>query len=311
VEEDDPTPFQRTHRGGEHVRNGFTTPLNSQPLNSPSTPVVSQLPGYPFNRTSPSPQRRQLPRTPATGNTNPPRHRVSPIRSSPQRPGTSSSSTQPIAPVNGGAALAAPARGDDTRLNPEPTSSRAGSSHMVASTTLASAVGGVFNPISSSTPARPGSALVVRTSASASRTTRGSSPYKRPALTGTPLPPAIPASGVSAEGHSNGSSQSDNSTNSSGAEGANPAPAPETVDESPTLNSAARRLGRGMPLIPGAQTSGSLDPLRFTGALQVVDSRAPPPATPDRSVRQAAPETPMASSTRYGTEINSSMRHLF
>ena len=152
----------------------------------------------------------------------------------------------------------------------------------------------------------------MRTLASTSQPARGERPNE-PA----PAPPTISAAGPSTEGHDSGSSQSSNGTNSGGAEGANQAPAPasvETVAESPVPDRATVLLVRGMPQVPRAQPLGALDPFRFTGALHRPGSRAnptPTPATPDSSVRQAAPETPMASSTRYGTEINHSMRHLY
>jgi hypothetical protein len=58
---------------------------------------------------------------------------------------------------------------------------------------------------------------------------------------------------------------------------------------------------------------GALDPLQFTGGPRAVSVQANPtltPPSPDRS-GQAAPETPMAGSTRYGTEIKPYMRNLY
>ena len=280
--EEDPASFQKT------VLSRFTTPPNLPPANAPSTPALVSRPDYPFNRGSPSPQQRQQRRTPATGEL---RHRVpSPAR----RPETT------------------------IRRTPEPTSSSAGPSHMVASGTLASAVGGIFNPPSSSTPARPvPSSLLVRTSAATSRLARGARPYERPPATApSPPPPAISTVGPATEGHDSGESQSSNSTDSGGAGGANQAPAPEHVEmvtEPPTPNRATSRPGHGMPPIPGAQPLDPLDPLRFTGTIQRRGGRVNPPnsTTPNSRVRQVAPETPMASPTRYGTEINPSMRHLY
>lgn len=311
--------FQRTALRNEP--GGFTTPPNPQPENTPSTPTLVSRPDYPFNRGSPSPQRRQPPRT---LNLSSGRHRVpSPTR----RPRINSPSSQLITPLLGDATpgapvqvVAVPVREDDARRTPEPTSGRAGTNHVVASITLASAVGGVFNPPSSSTPARPGSnSLLMRTSTATSRPARGPPPYNRIALVNPPPPPlpAISAPGPSAENRASGGSQSSNGSNSSGEEGTNQAPAPaEPVTEPATPGGRAGRVNLGMPHDPPAQPSGALDPHRFTGALHPVGSLANPtptttPETPDRSVGQAGPETPMASSTRYGTEINASMRHLY
>ena len=313
-EEEDTIPFQRTGLGGEPIRGGFTTP-------PPSTkpPVLVSRPDYPFNRGSPSPQQRPLPRTPPVGNLGSLRHRVpSPAR----RPGTDPSGAQltvplvgdtiPGAPVQG---VAVPVRGDDARLTLEPASGKVWPDHTVAPSTLASAVGGIFNPPSSSTPARPGSSsLLMRTAA---RTARASRPYDRPTFIDPPPPPlpAISTSRLPAEGDGSGGSQSSNSSNSSGAEGANQGPPPAPLGEPATPSNTISRLRRGMPHSQSVQSSGALDPLRFTGAHQAVGSRAhrtpTPPETPDRIVRQGAPETPMASSTRYGTEINPSMLHLY
>lgn len=320
-EEEDSTPFQRTSLGGEPVRSDFTTPPNAPLANTPSTPVLVSRPDFPFNRGSPSPQQRHPPRTPPVGNLSSLRHRVpSPAR----RPGTDSSSAGPTRPLVGDAipgapvqVVAIPFRGDDTRLTPEPASGKVWPDHhTVSPSTLASAVGGIFNPPSSSTPARPGSSsLLMRTSAAISRPARVSRPYDRPTFLSPPppLPPAISASRPAASGHDSDGSQNSNGSNSSEAEGANRVPAP--VAEPATPGNATARDRRGMPHSEPAQPSGSLDPLRFTGAHQAVGGRGhrtpTTPEIPDRSVRQVAPETPMASSTRYGTEINPSMRHLY
>jgi hypothetical protein len=319
--EEDPASFQGTRWGGEAVRGGSTTPPNRLPAGTPSTPAIFSRPDYPFIRGSPSPQQRQPPRTPVTKSL---RHRVpSPTR----RPEATASSTQLITPLGEEiphATMAAVwARGNDARRTPEPSSSRAGPSHMVASGTLAlasavqrqSAGRGVFNPPSSSTPARP--SYLTRTPAVTSRPARGAWLYERPAPP-SPSPPlsAIPAIGPATEGHDSGGSQETSSTDSSGAAGANQASAPDPVDtvtEPPTPNRAIPRPGHGMPPIPGAHPLGALDPNRFTGAIYSRRGRAntETPTTPDSSVRGVAPETPMASPTRYGTEINPSMRHLY
>ena len=301
--EEDPASFQRTIPGVDALQGGLATPRNPPPASASPTPGValaSRL-GYPFDRGSPSPQQQQPSRKLSTGNL------------VPSPPETTSLSTQLITPLVGGA----------IRRTPEPTSSRAGPNHMVASGTLASAVGGIFNPPSTSTPARPGpSSLLMRTPSTSSRLARGPRPYEHPALINatapspSPPPPVISTVGPTTEGYDSGGSWNSNSTNSGGAGGANQAPAPEhveTVTEPPTPNCATFRPVHGMPLIPGAQPLGTVDPFQFPGAIQRHGGRANPrtPTTPDSSVRQSAPETPMASPTRYGTEINPSMRHLY
>ena len=312
-----PEELEGTGLAVQAVQDGFTTPPNPQPA-SPLAPALRPHSNYPFSGGSPSPQSRQ-PGTPAPGGS---RHRVpNPAR----RPEATSSTTQPMAPFVGEVIPGAPVqmvaagvRGDDARRTPEPTSSRAAPNHIVASGTLASAVGGGFNPPSSSTPARPGpSSHVMWTSAATSRPMRAL-PYMRPPLinaTAPSLPPAaIPAVGPAIEGRDGSGSQDSDSTNSGGAVDANQVPALEPVEtgvESPTPNRAILRQGRGIST-PGVPPGG-LDPFRFTGAFKRRSGRANPeiPTTPELSARQVAPETPMASPTRYGTEINPSMRHLY
>ena len=141
--EEDPLSLLRERRGGEAVLGNVTTPPN---LPLPSTPSagLNSRPDFPFNQGSPSPQQRwpprmtRTPRTPANGDL---RHRVpSPVR----RPEAQSSRMQVISPLVGEAIpgapvqmVAVPFRGDHVRRTPEPTSSRAGPSHMVASSVLA------------------------------------------------------------------------------------------------------------------------------------------------------------------------------
>ena len=290
-------------QGGKAVRGVFTTPPNPPPANPPAHASIPP-PDYPFKQGSPSPQQRRPPRPPATQDL---RHIVpSPDR----RPETRSSGTQPNTPPIGEAIYLAPVpvRGDDTRRTPERTSNRAGPNHLVGSSALASA--GVFNPLSSSTPARPGpSSLVMRNSSTTSRLATRALPYERPPLINAtaPPPPAIPAAGPPTESHGSGGSQSSDGTNSDRVEGANQVPTPEPVE------AVSESVQVRMPPITGAQPSGALDPFRFTGAIQPLTSHAnhPTTTTPDSSMRQMAPETPMASPTRYGTEINPSMRYLY
>ena len=301
-------------RGGEAVRGAFTTPPN--PLSAHT--LITRL-DSPFSQGSPSPQQRPPPRTPATQFL---RHRV---RSPARRPETQSSSTQPTTPLLGEATpgapvqvVAVPVRGDDARRTPEPTPSRAGPNQMIASSVLASAVDWVFNPPSSSTPARPGpSSRVMRTLTATSRPMMGAWPYERlPLINSTahvhahaPAPPAISAAGPFKESHDGVGSQSSDSTNSDSAEDANQVPAPAPVEP---VTESVQEI-RGMPPDTAAQPLDALDPFRFTGAIQRRRSEVnpPTPTTPDSSVRQAAPETPMATPTRYGTEISPSMRHLY
>ena len=309
----DPAPLQRERRGTKADRGAFTSPTNSPSAHTPIT-----RPDYPFNQGSPSLQQRRPPRTLATQF---PRHRVpSPAR----RPETQSSSTQLITPLLGEAipgalvqVVAIPVRGDDARHTPEPTPSRAGPDHIGVSSALASAVDRGFNPPSSSTPARPGpSSHEMQTPTAISHPRTGAWPYERLPLINNatitppvPVPPAISAAGPSAESHDSGGSQSSDGTDSDSAEDANQVPVPAPVE---TVTEFVRET-RGMPPITGAQPLGALDPLRFTGAIQMRRSEAnpPTPTTPDSSMRQAAPETPMATPTRYGTEISPSMRHLY
>jgi regulator of replication initiation timing len=277
----------------------FTTPPNPQPANAFSTP---SRPAHPFHGGSPSPQ-RQPPLTSATGNSNTLRPKVHGMELV-----TPVGDDVPGAPAP---VVAVPLRGDNTRLTPEPAPGRAGTSHTAASSALANVRGGIFHPPSSSTPARPAPrSLLLRPSTATSRIKRGPKPHDRHALISAPPPPTIPA-WAPAEGPDSGGSQSSDGANSIGAE--RPALVPAPVETEPaTPNRAAGRLGRGMQSTPGAQSRVALDPLRFTGGVQVVRGRANPtstPMTPDQSVRQAASETPMASSTRYGTEIKPSMPH--
>ena len=162
--EEDPAPFQRTIPGGDVLQSGLATPRNPPLASTPPTPgaVLVPCPGYPFNQGSPSLQQRQQRRAPATGEL---RHRV---------------------PV--------PARRPETtiRRTPEPTSSRAGPNPMVASGTLASAVGGVSNPPSSSTPARPGPSSPLMRTPTTSRLARGTRPYEHPALINATAPSPSP-----------------------------------------------------------------------------------------------------------------------
>ena len=298
---------------GEAVRGGLTTPPNLPPPNNLSADPLNSRPDYPFNQGSPSPQQRRLPKTPKTPAT---RYRVpSPVR----RPETQSSSTQPITPVVMGPIpgapvqmMAIPVRGDHSRRTPEPTSSRAGPSHMVAPSALPSAVRGVFDPPSSSTPVRPGpSSHVMRTSTATSRPMTRARPYERlPPIHAPPPPPrAIPAAGPSIESLNGGGSQSSSSSNSDSARNGNHVPASAPVETVTGTESVRVRMSPTTE----TQLSGALDPFRFTGAIQVLRGQVnpPTPATPDGSMRQGAPETPMASPTRYGTEINPSMRHLY
>jgi hypothetical protein len=166
-----------------------------------------------------------------------------------------------------------------------------------------------FNPLSSSTPARPGpSTLSIRTSTTISR--HGREPYRRLLINPppinplpsalSPLLPAITVPEPSSNGHNSGESSSSGSRNSNGAEGADIVIVPVPLEV-------------GMPFASESQPANTLDPLRFTGALRTVGLRAnsnPTPTTPDRSMGQVAAETPMARSTRYGTEIDPSMQHL-
>src|SRR5258706_5970263 len=222
---EDPASLQRERWVGEAVRGAFTTPPNPPPANTPPAPALISPPN-PFNQGSPSPQQRRLPQTPAT------RHKVTSVA---RRPETQSSGTQLITlpvgeaiPGAPGQMVAVPVRMDDARRTPEPTSNRESPNHMVDSSALASAVVGVFNPPSSSTPARPGpSSLVLRTSTATSRPATGAWPYGRaPLINATaPPPPAISAAGPSPERHDSGGSHSSDGTNSDRAGGANQVPA--------------------------------------------------------------------------------------
>ena len=303
---EDPASLPRERRVGEVVRDPFTTPPNPPPPSPlPANPLVSH-PDYLFRQGSPSPQQRRLPRPPATQD---PRHTVpSPGR----RPEAQSSGTRRITPLVGPRApvQVVPVRRDDTRRTPEPTSNRADPNQLVSSRALTSAVVSVFNPPSSSTPARPGpSSLVMRTPTATSRLATRAWPYDRPPPINAIAPPplAISAAGPSTEHHDSGESQSSDGTNSDRAEGAN------QVSISAPVEAVSESVQVRMPPITGAQPSGALDPFRFTGAIQTLRGHANPPTTttPDSSMRQVAPETPMASPTRYGTEINPSMRHLY
>jgi hypothetical protein len=305
--EEDPASSQRTRSGGEAGRGDFATPPNPPPASTHSTPGRAFRPDFPVNQGSPSPQQQRLAQTPTT------RNLPHSVPSSARRPETTSLSTQRMTPLAGEAIPVAPAvqvawdRGDDARR---------------ASSTLASAVGGVFNLPSSSTTARPGpSSLSMRTSTATSRSARRARPYVHPAFINASDPspplPAISAVGPATEGHDSGESQNTNSTSSSGTAGANQAHAAEPMERvagpSTPNRAAISRPGHGMPRLPGAQPLGALDPLRFTGAIRRRRGGANPetPRTPDSSARQAAPETPMASPTRYGTEISPSSRHRY
>ena len=329
---EDPASFQRERRVGEDVRGNFTTPPNPPLPNTPSADPLNSRPDFPFNQGSPSPQQRRPPRTPLTPATRDPRHRVpSPTR----RPETQSSSMQLITPFVGEAIpgapvrmVAVPVRGNHARRTPEPTSSRVGPNHAIASSALASVVGGIFNPPSSSTPARPGPSLVMRTPTTTSRPTTRTLPYERlplnngPPRLPPPPPPVIPTTGPSTENHDGGGSQSSDGTNSDSANQV-PVSTPVGTMTGGTVTGShrvrmqpiagAQLSGALMQPITGAELTGALDPYRFTGAIQRRRGQANPPTstTPDSSMRQGAPETPMASPTRYGTEINPSMRHLY
>ena len=299
-----PASLQRGRRRGEAVRGNFSTPPTPPPANRPPTHAFISYPDtsiYRFNQGSPSPQQRGLPRTPTTQNLP---HRVP---SPGGRPESESSSTQLITPLVGEAipgapvqVVVVPVRRDDARRTSEPTSSRAGPNHLVGSSALASAVGEVFNPPSSSTPAPPGpSTLIMRTSSATSQPATGALPYQRLPLNATPPPPAPPAISPqpSTTSHDGGESQGSSGTNSDKAEGANQAPAPAPVKK----ETESVRVGRGMPEITGAQPSSALDPFRFTGAVQWLRGQAnsPTPTTPDSNMRQVAPETPMATPTLW------------
>jgi len=273
--------FQRTRWGSEAVQGGcFTTPPNLPRDPRDVTPSAPVLVFPPDNQGSPIPQ---------------------------QQTRTMFSSTQLNTTLVGEAipddVVAVRVRGDHAGRAPEPTSSRANPNHMVASRTLAIVAEG-SNPLLP--PTSGPSSLSVRTSAA----TSVCPPPINATPTPTPAPPAISAVGPATGGHDSSGSQGSDSTSSGGTADANQAPALGPVGAVPAPPTLLRP-GHGMPPISVVHPSVAIDPFQFTGAIQRLSGRANPETPPDNSARQVAPETPMATPTRYGTEIHPSMQHLY